>query len=132
MIWKRVTWNRSQSIEDLLTSIDDIGYFPPSEARANSIFVSDDVACGKQEAVREYFSMGRYTNVDRFYLCQIKLPKHLIRDVNLLVLFKQDNTNLKYVYNDHVNTDMSYDKFFSLCRNWWSKYGQNISSDRQG
>jgi len=43
--------------------VDEIGYFTfsnnsdvvsPSEARPNSIFIFDDVACGKQDAVREY------------------------------------------------------------------------------
>lgn len=123
-------------LENLLTSIDEIGYFtfsnnsdviPPSEARPNSIFVFDDVACDKQDAVREYFSMGRHSSVDCFYLCQTyaRIPKHLIRDnANLLILFKQDGTNLKHVYNDHVNTDMSYDEFCALCRDCWQcKYG---------
>ncbi|KYN16162.1 hypothetical protein ALC57_11594 [Trachymyrmex cornetzi] len=123
-------------LEDLFTSIDEIGYFtfsnnsdvvPPSEARPNSIFIFDDVACDKQDAVREYFSMGRHANVDCFYLCQTyaKIPKHLIRDnANLLILFKQDGTNLKHVYNDHVNTDMWYDEFYLLCRDCWrKKYG---------
>ncbi|KYN02982.1 hypothetical protein ALC62_06187 [Cyphomyrmex costatus] len=120
-------------LENLLTSI---GYFtfsnnsdvvPPNEALPNSIFVFDDVACDKQNAVREYFSMGRHANVDCFYLCQTyaRIPKHLIRDnANLLILFKQDGTNLKHVYNDHVNTDMSYDEFCALCRKCWQqKYG---------
>jgi len=50
-----------QYLENLL-SIDEIGYFTfsnnsdivsPSEARPNSIFVFDDVACHKQDTVRE-------------------------------------------------------------------------------
>lgn len=42
----------------------------------------------------------------------------------MLILFKQDGTNLKHVYNDHVNTDMSYEKFNELCRECWRrKYG---------
>jgi len=57
--------------------IDEIGYFtfsnnsdvPPNEARPNSIFVFDDVAFDKQDTVREYFSMGKYSHVDCFYLC---------------------------------------------------------------
>ena len=39
---------------------------PPSEARPNSIFIFDDVACDKQDTVREYFSMSRHANVDCF------------------------------------------------------------------
>ena len=123
-------------LENLLTSIDEIGYFtfsnnsdviPPSDARPNSIFVFDDVACDKQDAVREYFSMGRHSSVDCFYLCQTyaRIPKHLTRDnANLLILFKQDSTNLKHVYNNHVNTDMPYDEFCALCHECCQqKYG---------
>jgi len=41
------------------------------------------------------------------FLSDARIIKYLICD-NLLILFKQDGTNLKYVYNDHVNTDMSF------------------------
>jgi len=105
---------------------------PPSEARLNSIFIFDDVVCDKQDAVREYFPMGRHANIDCFYLCQTyaRIPKHLIRDnANLLILFKQDCTNL-IVRNTFTtimittNTDMSYDEFCLLCRDCWQKkYG---------
>jgi len=76
--------------------------------------------------------MGRHVNVDCFYFCQTyaRIPKHLIRDnANLLILFKQDYTNLKHVYNDHVN--MSYDEFCLSCRDCWQKEIW-IFSDRQG
>ena len=129
-------------LENLLTSIDEIGYFtfsnnsdviPPSEACPNSIFVFDDVACDKQNTIREYFSMGRHSNVDCFYLCQTyaRIPKHLIRDnANLLILFKQDGTNLKHVYNDHVNTDMSYEDFSELCRTCWQQKYEFLVIDK--
>jgi len=85
------------------------------------------MACDKQDAIREYFAMGRHADVDCFYLCQTytKIPKYLIRDnANVLILFKQDDINLKHVYNDHVNTDMSYENFRELCRCYWQqKYG---------
>lgn len=123
-------------LERLFESIDEIGYhafsnngdvIPPDEALPESIFIFDDVACDKQDTIREYFSMGRHSNVDCFYLCQTyaKIPKHLIRDnTNLLILFRQDETNLKHIYNDHVNTDMSYEDFRALCRECWRrKYG---------
>ena len=94
------------------------------EALPNSIFVFDDVACDNQNIIREYFSMGRHTNIDCFYLCQTyaKIPKHLIRDnANFLILFKQDGTNLKHIYNDHVNTDILYENFCTLCHLCWYK-----------
>lgn len=123
-------------LERIISTIPGIGYYkfsnnsqivPISEALPNSIFIFDDVACDKQQIIREYFSMGRHSNIDCFYLCQTyaKIPKHLIRDnANLLIIFQQDNTNLRHIYNDHINTDMSYEDFLSLCRNCWEKkYG---------
>ena len=125
-----------QYLENLVTPINEIRYFtfsnnsdviPPNKSLPNSIFIFDDVACDKQDTIREYFAMGRHSNVDCFYLCQTyaKIPKHLIRDnANLLILFKQDGTNLKHVCNDHVNTDMTSEDFCALCRNCWQReYG---------
>ena len=72
--------------------------------------------------------MGRHKDVDYFYLSQTyaHIPKHLVRDnVNLHALFKQDEMNLKHVYDDNVNTDMPYSKFRKLCIACWhsDKYG---------
>jgi len=59
-------------LKNLLTSIEEIGYFtfsnngdvvPSNEALSNSIFVFDDVVCDKQDAIREYFMMGRHADV---------------------------------------------------------------------
>lgn len=120
-------------LEKLMKPIKGIGYFafnnseeilPPSEAQPHSIFIFDDVACDKQDTIRRYFSMGRHNHIDCFYLCQTyaKIPKHLIRDnANTLILFKQDDTSLKHVYNDHVGTDMSFDKFKAICGICWNK-----------
>ncbi|KAF0751852.1 tigger transposable element-derived protein 4-like [Aphis craccivora] len=50
------------------------------------------------------------------------LPKQLIRDnANLIVLFKQDETNLKHVYNEHCSGDMTYMQFKQhFCFTCWS------------
>ncbi|KYN07160.1 hypothetical protein ALC62_01880 [Cyphomyrmex costatus] len=129
-------------LENLLAPIEEINYFtfsnnseiiPPSEALPNSIFIFDDVACDKQDAIRDYFAMGRHANIDCFYLCvtYAKIPKHLIRDnANLLILFKQDGTNLKRVYNDHVNTDMQYKDFCDLCRKCWQQKYEFLVIDK--
>nr|DAC81269.1 TPA_asm: FtsK [Bos-associated insect adintovirus 2] len=118
-------------LEHLLKPIKGIHYFAynagenildPSKARKNSIFIFDDVACDNQDIIREYFSRGRHNNIDSFYLCQTyaKIPKHLIRDnANVVVLFKQDDTNLKHVYQDHVGTDMAFDEFKQICFHCW-------------
>lgn len=124
-------------LKQVIDSLDDIQYFPFSEhdevvstdnVLPDSIMIFDDVACEKQNNIRAFFCMGRHKDVDCFYLCQsyTRIPKHLVRDnVNMLVLFRQDDTNLKHVYDDHVNSDMPFTQFKELCNKCWrdDKYG---------
>lgn len=101
---------------------DDV--IAPQEAKTNSVIIFDDVACENQNNMRDYFAMGRHRFIDCFYLNQTysKIPKQLIRDnANLIVLFKQDDINLKHVYQEHVNTDMSWTQFREMCSKVWSE-----------
>lgn len=94
----------------------------PSDAKPNSVMIFDDVSCENQNTIRDYFAMGRHNNIDCLYLNQTysKIPKQLIRDnANLIVLFKQDDVNLRHVYDEHVNTDMSWVQFKELCSKIW-------------
>lgn len=104
---------------------DDNDLVPkPSDAKTNSVMVFDDVSCEKHNNIRDYFTMGRHKSIDTFYLGQTysKIPKQLIRDnANLIILFKQDDTNLRHIYNDHVTTDMTFDEFKELCAKAWSE-----------
>lgn len=96
----------------------------PQHANPNSIIIFDDVACENQNNIRDYFAMGRHKNIDSFYLNQTysKVPKQLIRDnANLIVLFKQDDINLKHVYDEHVNVDMAWSTFRQMCSKIWSE-----------
>ncbi|HYT42356.1 MAG TPA: hypothetical protein VEP90_08415 [Methylomirabilota bacterium] len=126
-----------QFLEKVLKGVKGIGHYfysdredviPPNQVKPNSIMIFDDVATQKQDVIRDYFSMGRHAGVDSFYLCQsyAQIPKHLLRDnANLLFLFKQDETNMKHLYDDHVNTDMGFNQFRDLCYACWksNKYG---------
>lgn len=96
----------------------------PKAAKYNSIFVFDDVACENQKNVRDYFAMGRHKCIDSFYLNQTysKIPKQLVRDnANLIVLFKQDDINMRHIYDEHVNTDMTWLEFKEMCTNIWKE-----------
>lgn len=129
---KSLNQPKYQFLERLLKSVEDMGYFPfheneqvikPENAKANSIMIFDDIASENQDNMRNFFSMGRHWDIDSFYLCQTyaRIPKHLIRDnANFLVIFQQDELNLKHIYNDHVNTDMSFTKFKQLCASCWN------------
>lgn len=125
-----------QFLEKILKQVKGVGYYKfsenenvitPSEAKKNSIFIFDDIICDKQNNVSAFFSMGRHRDVDCFYLCQSysRIPKQLIRDnANLIIIFKQDMANIKHVYNNHVNTDMSFLEFENMCQLCWkTPYG---------
>ena len=134
--WKSLMQPKYTYLERLFEGIPEVGFhtfsndvdiLTPTEMGDSSVMIFDDVACEKQKVIREYFCMGRHFNVDSFYLCQSysQIPKHLIRDnVNVLLLFRQDNLNLRNIYSSHVNTDMSFETFFQMCgRCWENKYG---------
>lgn len=137
-------------LRKLLKPIKEIGYFEssneediivPNNIKPNSIIIFDDVVCCNQSVIRDYFCFGRHQNTDCFYLSQTysAVPKQLIRDnANLLIIFQQDQTNLKHIYDDHINVDMTFQKFKELCALCWKdKYGfvvvdkdSNINSGR--
>ena len=80
--------------------------------------------------------MGRHKNVDCFYLCQsAQTPKHSVLDnVNFLVIFRQDDINLKHIYSDHGNTNMSHSSFKNICLTCWKESNCNflvIDKDRE-
>lgn len=120
-------------LKKLIKSVKGMEYFTfsenedvisPDSIKPNSLMIFDDVACEKQNTIRSYFCMGRHKNVDSFYLCQTytRIPKHLIRDnANMIIMFKQDELNLKHVFNDHVGSDMNLDKFREICRECWKE-----------
>lgn len=124
-------------LEKVINSIDGVGYhafssvediIPPEQAKPNSIFIFDDVVIDKQENIKAYFCMGRHHGIDSFYLTQTftRVPKHLIRDnTNFIILFKQDDLNLRHIYNDYsVACDMKYSEFREMCNLCWKdKYG---------
>lgn len=135
---KTLEQDKYKYLYDVLSPIKGIGYYTfsspedviaPNEAKRNSVFIFDDVICDKkQDCVRNLFCMGRHYQADAIYLTQTltKLSKHLIRDnCNFVILFKQDDMNLKHAYNDFgVNCDMKFDDFRKFCLECWrEKYG---------
>lgn len=121
-----------QYLRNLVRPIKEIGYFefkdgenvvPPGEIKENSVIIFDDVVSCDQNIIKSYFCFGRHKNTDCFYLCQTysAIPKQLIRDnANLIIVFQQDMTNLKHIYDDHVNVDMSFQDFKNLCAQVWT------------
>lgn len=126
-----------QLLQEILNGVDGVTYStcsnssdipPPELVSPNTVFIFDDVTVENQDEIRKYFSFGRHMGVDVFYLSQTysKIPKQLIRDnANLVIAFKQDNMNLKHIYQAHVGTDMSFNDFVNICADCWNhtQYG---------
>lgn len=97
----------------------------PNLVKQNSIFIFDDVICDNQTPIREFFSMGRHSGANSiFYLAQTysKIPKQLVRDnANFLIIFKQDDKNLRHIFDDHCSTDMDFDEFRQMCHQCWKR-----------
>jgi len=133
IVSKSLEQPKYRMLQKIIQGVPEIGYYTydssedviaPEEALPNSIIVFDDVVCDTQDRMRAYFSMGRHKGLDCFYLTQTytRVPKHLLRDnCNFIVLFKQDEINLKHVYAEHVNADMTFEKFKELCTLCWNK-----------
>lgn len=65
-------------LEEVIQKVPEIGFYTFSnnfdvisieQAKSNSIVIFDDVACDKQDNIRNYFCMGRHSQIDSFYLC---------------------------------------------------------------
>lgn len=123
-------------LDKILTETSEVNFYKysendnimePNQAHPYSIFIFDDVACENHNSIRTYFAMGRHNNVDSIYIGQTysKIPKQLIRDnANVLVVFRQDDTNLKHIYCEHVGTDMGFPVFKEICgKSWEDRFG---------
>ena len=103
---------------NLFTFSENDEVLTPAKAYPHSIIIFDDIICEKQNNIRDYFCMGRHKFIDCFYLSQTytKIPKHLMRDnANMIIIFKQDEMNLKRIYNYHIIGDMTFKQFVNLC-----------------
>ena len=66
-----------------------------------------------------------------FSLKYFKLPHQIIREnANFTCLFTQKLKNLKYIFEDHVGSDMTKEEFRQLCKVAWEKQHWFVIIDR--
>lgn len=134
---KTMEQDKYKYLEELIKPIKDIGFYKfdssetilkPSEIKKNSLVIFDDIVTNSEinkTIVKDLFTVGRHRNLDVVYLTQTyaKLSKHLIRDnCNFLVMFRQDITNLKHIYDDFtVAADLKFNEFHNFCLNAWKE-----------
>lgn len=137
---KTLDQEKYKYLSEVVRPINGVGFYTftssqnvldPSQMKKNSLIVFDDVINDNainRGVVRNIFTLGRHRNIDVVYLVQsyTKLNKHLIRDnCNFVIMFRQDDTNLKHIYNDFgVNADMKFEEFRYFCLECWREsYG---------
>ncbi|KAF0747787.1 Integrase catalytic domain-containing protein [Aphis craccivora] len=94
----------------------------PEKSLPNLVFLFDNVITNNHNIVRSYFTRSRHHLIDVCYLAQSysRVPKQLIRNnANYIVLFKQDEINLKHVYDEHYSGDIKYSEFKDFCMTCW-------------
>lgn len=129
---KSLQQSKYAHLKELLQSLPEIGYYEftdllqiptLSKILDYSVIIFDDVGTLDLDIVKQFFSFGRHKNLDCIVLIQTysAIPKQLLRDnANLLILFQQDVTNLKHVYDDHIH-DLSLKQFLNICKICWVK-----------
>lgn len=93
----------------------------PQDVEEYSMVVFDDISSPN---IAQFYSMGRHRNINCFYLCQsyTKVQKHIRDNTNFLIIFKQDDLNLKHIYNNHVGNDFTFKQFKNICHQCWDKH----------
>lgn len=101
-------------------------------ATEKNLLILDDIMTGPQSKAEDYYTRGRHNNVDVFYISQsyFRLPRQTIREnSNFLILFPQDEKNLRHIYEDRCSNDsndLSYDLFKLFCNNVWNEKPYNF------
>lgn len=94
----------------------------PEEVVENCKVIFDDVLTEGQDKIANYFLRGRHRNISCFYLAQsytkISKKSGIRENFNYIILFKQDNVNLRQIYVEYVS-DLSFEEFKLLCNKCW-------------
>jgi hypothetical protein len=100
---------------------------PPKKLNKNkkNICVFDDCVTDQSQGVMgSYFTKGRHSNCNIFYLSQslIHLDRNLIRgNANVFILFRRPLRELQDFYKDKCSTLMNQDAFIQTVTNYWGK-----------
>ena len=88
------------------------------------VVVFDDMLDSNQKLIDPFFTRGRHSDLDVYYLSQsyFDLPKRTIRNnSNIIILFQQTLKDVEHIYRDIAGFDMSYEEFKNLCREAWNE-----------
>ena len=95
------------------------------DSKNNLLLFDDCMNDLDQRKMGAYFSRGRHSNTNVFYLTQsyFKIPRHAIcLNTNFIILFPQGKKDLQHIHSNHVACDdILYNLFVNeFCRPSWS------------
>jgi hypothetical protein len=101
------------------------------DPKLKNLLILDDCYLGKQSKAQSYYTRGRHSNCDCFYISQnyFALPRNSVREnSNFIILFPQNSKSVEHIYRDHC-TDISYQEFKELCDTVWADKFQFLTLD---
>lgn len=101
------------------------------DPKLKNLLILDDCYLGKQGKAQTYYTRGRHSNCDCFYISQnyFALPRNSIREnSNLIILFPQNSKSISHIYRDHC-TDIPFDEFKNFCDIVWSEKYNFVTID---
>ena len=95
------------------------------DPKLKNLLILDDCYLGKQSKAQTYYTRGRHSNCDCWYISQnyFALPRNSIREnSNFIILFPQNSKSVEHIYRDHC-TDIPFQEFKDFCNTVWrTKY----------
>ena len=101
-----------------------------NEADKN-LMIFDDCLLEKQNKAQSYYTRGRHSNCDCFYISQnyFKLDRQTVREnSNFIILFPQSEKNLDHIHRDHC-THITIQEFKAFCNYVWRKKYNFVTID---
>ena len=99
--------------------------------REKNLMIFDDCILEKQSKAQSYYTRGRHSSCDSFYISQnyFKLDRQTIREnSNLIILFPQNPRSLAHIHSDHCG-EISFQEFKDFCNRVWSQKYNFVTLD---
>ena len=96
-----------------------------------NLMIFDDCLLEKQNKAQSYYTRGRHSNCDCFYISQnyFKLDRQTVREnSNFIILFPQSEKNLDHIHRDHC-THITNQEFKAFCNHVWRKKYNFVTID---
>jgi hypothetical protein len=96
-----------------------------------NLMIFDDCILEKQNKCQKYFTRGRHSNCNCWYISQnyFTLDRRTIREnSNIIILFPQNPKNLTHIHQDHCG-EISFQNFKDFCNQVWSEKYNFVTLD---